>query len=350
MAIGAGLAIQGAGCICPIGLSLPEAAAAARARMANLREIAWQDRRNHPFIVGQIPESGLPPLHAALDTLGLQSREKRMLRMAHVALEETLRALPADSPPIPLLLGLPEHPTHIPIDPGQFIERLATQTGIAFDLPRSQAVAHGRATGLMALAQAGQRLIQEGTPWVLIGGVDSLVDPYVLGSLDLAQRIRHDTNSDGFSPAEGAAFLLLGRDDTALPPLGRITAYALAHEPGHLYSDAAYLGEGLATTFARLFAQRAPDAPIATCFSSMNGERYWAREFGVARLRHASFFADDLIMEHPAECFGDLGAAHGPALMALALHAMRSGYRPHPMIVYASSDRGARAACMLEPT
>lgn len=341
--------IIAAGCVSPIGLSLAETAAAARARLARLREIPWLDRRFEPFVVGSVPDNGLPPLTEALAPAPLQQREARMLQLAHAALAEVLQALPADAAPVPLLLGLPEHHTTRAIVPADFLRRLAAQSGAPLDLARSVAVARGRAAGLMALRQAAARLAAGEADYVLVGGVDSLVDLYVLGTLDLQGRIRNATSNDAFSPGEGAAFLLLGSPTRrrGTTPLAGIDGAATGFEPGHLYAEAPYLGDGLAATVAGLFAEAPPPAPVACTYSSFNGERYWAREFGVARIRNAAHFADAMQMEHPAECCGDLGAAHGPLLAALAAHGLAGGYRPGPCLVYASSDHGDRAAALL---
>jgi 3-oxoacyl-[acyl-carrier-protein] synthase-1 len=109
-----------------------------------------------------------------------------------------------------------------------------------------------------------------------------------------------------------------------------LTGAAIGHEPGHLQSDAPYLGEGLAGAVGRLLAEAPPAAPIACTYASFNGERYWAREFGVARVRNSGHFADAMQMEHPAECCGDLGAAHGPLLACLAAHAWPAAIGPGP--------------------
>lgn len=349
---GADLVIASAGLISPIGLSLAETAASARARVARLREIPWMDRRLSPYIVGQVPEEGLPDLAEPLQALPLQYREARMLRLAHAALEETMAPwLAAKGAPVPLLLGLPELHTTQPLNPQAFLARLHAQCPGLIDPARSMAAARGRAAGLMALREARARLLQGDTEAVLVGGVDSLVDLYVLGKLDVQGRIRNAVNSDGFSPSEGAAFLLLTRADTAaargLQALAGLLGTALGQEPGHLHADEPYLGEGLATAFASLVQESPPPSPIGTVYSSFNGERYWAREFGVARLRQAKAFDTQHAMEHPAECFGDLGSAHGPALAALAAHGVRHGYRAAPCLVYASSDHGDRAASLL---
>lgn len=349
------IVIASAGLVTPVGLSLRETAASARARVARLREIDWRDRHFEPFICGTVPDDGLPGLAPPLAQQPLQTREARMLRLAHVALEEALapiaESLLARKERVPLLLALPEHHTTQPLEPKRFLARLGQQCPDTLDLGASIAAPRGRAAGLMALRQA-QRWLSEGTHrQVLVGGVDSLVDLYVLGTLDMQQRVRGENVSDGFTPSEGAAVLLLttAREARAgkLPVLARVLGAATGQEPGHFYADEPYRGEGLAGTFAQLFEQAPPPQPVATVYCSFNGERYWAREFGVARIRQSAMFEPEATMEHPAEVFGDLGAAHGPALLALAAQAVREGYRRAPCLVYASSDHADRAAALL---
>lgn len=345
------LVITSAGVVSPIGLSLAETAASARARVARIREIEWRDRRFEPFVVGTVPDDGLPELADELAAQPLQYREARMLRLAHVALEEALTPVQGKVGPVPLLLALPEQQTTLPLQPRQFLAHLDVQCPGWIDVERSVALPRGRACGLMALREAAARLTRGDSPFVLVGGVDCLVDLYVLGTLDLQGRIRNEVNSDGFSPSEGAAFLLLSLASTAqaqgLKSLATVLGFAQGQEPGHIYSDDKYLGEGLAATFASLLAASPPPQPIACVYSSFNGERYWAREFGVARLRQSKAFAPDHQMEHPAECFGDMGSAQGAALVALAAHGLQQGYRKAPCLVYASSDHGDRAASLL---
>jgi 3-oxoacyl-[acyl-carrier-protein] synthase-1 len=343
--------VVSAGAVSPIGLSLGETAASARARLARLREIEWRDRRFQPFIVGAVPDAGLPELDLELSAQHLQYRESRMLRLAHVALEQALKPLAGYEAAIPLLLALPEHHTTKPIDPKTFLSRLAKQTKATFDLPRSIAAPNGRAAGLMAFRRATVLLEANEAEFVLVGGVDSLIDLYVLGTLDMQGRIRNEVNSDGFRPGEGAAFLMLTLASTAakkgLQPLAQVLGSSMGQEAGHIYAQEPYLGEGLAATFAGLFAESPPPMPIGCVFSSFNGEHYWGKEFGVAWLRNSAAFVPDHQMEHPAECFGDLGAAHGIMIVALAVHGLFKHYRQSPCLVYASSDYGGRAALLL---
>src|SRR5690606_24227704 len=91
----------------------------------------------------------------------------------------------------------------------------------------------------------------------------------------------------------------------------------IADEPGHLGSDEPYRGEGLDQAFKKALAG-ATVPPIHSIYSSMNGEDYWAREYGVAYIHNRQAFADPVTLQHPADCYGDIGSATAPVLIALA--------------------------------
>jgi 3-oxoacyl-[acyl-carrier-protein] synthase-1 len=80
----------------------------------------------------------------------------------------------------------------------------------------------------------------------------------------------------------------------------------------------------------------------------MNGEHYWAKEFGVAMTRSSHRFSN-VKHEHPADCYGDIGAATGGALIALAaLHSLKQS-TPTSCLVCTSSDTAYRAAICVIP-
>ncbi len=76
----------------------------------------------------------------------------------------------------------------------------------------------------------------------------------------------------------------------------------------------------------------------------MTGESHWAKEWGVAYLRAQSAFDDSHGFHHPADCFGDTGAASGPLMVGLAALGISGRYRRSPALAYGSSDHGTRAA------
>ncbi len=54
-----------------------------------------------------------------------------------------------------------------------------------------------------------------------------------------------------------------------------------------------------------------------------------------------------LDLRHPADCFGDVGAAKGPILMAMACEGLRRGDYSGPILCFASSDGKARGAAFM---
>jgi 3-oxoacyl-[acyl-carrier-protein] synthase-1 len=88
--------------------------------------------------------------------------------------------------------------------------------------------------------------------------------------------------------------------------------------------------------------------PLQTTFAGFNGENFGAKEWGVARIRHADLFAPTMKLEHPADCFGDTGAALGALLLAVANASLVTKQRPTPALIWASSDREDRACAWLD--
>jgi 3-oxoacyl-[acyl-carrier-protein] synthase-1 len=321
--------------------------------------IEWRDSRFREFTVAVVPDDGLPELDPQVDPKPLTYREARMLRLAHAAAEEAMTQL--SSAPgatagvaIPCVVGLPELQTTIPINGDAFLQRLRRQSKLNITAAPGAAIIGGRAAALLAVRRGVEMVVRDRAPLVLVGGVDSYVDLHIMGTLDMQQRIRTDVNADGFAPGEGAGFLLLASPEAArarrLKPLAQILATATGHEESHIGSEAPYRGDGLAATFQTLFAEPgAADAdPVGCVYASFNGENYWAKEFGVSLLRNKPRFADDHQMEHPSECFGDLGAAQGAVMLALAVLGIEGGYRRAPALVYTSSDAGTRAAVLIQ--
>lgn len=343
--------VVGVGMITAVGLTAAETAASARAGTMRFEESQFQDRSFESITLAQVPEDGLPELADAVrSTTGLTAREQRMLRLATAPLRECLAPVGAATG-LPLCLALPETETLTPLDRGRFLVQLAMQSGGVVDPARSDASHAGRAGGLRAVGQAVATILSGEADLVIAGGVDTYRDSYVLATLDAGRRVKSMANMDGFIPGEGAAFIAVASprfaNDRALTPLAQLGATAAGFEAGHLYSAEPYRGEGLASAIAQLASGGAVDAPIGEVYSSMNGESHWGKEWGVGFLRNRALFRPDHGMHHPADSFGDTGAACGAILVGLAALGLRSGYRRTPALVYSSSDRGLRAAAVV---
>jgi 3-oxoacyl-[acyl-carrier-protein] synthase-1 len=327
--------------LCAIGNGTDQVWASARAGIARIGSSHVIDRNFEPIQMGLVPEDALGSLNEELEKLPLPSRARRLLRLAAPALQAAGQEV---GRPVPLFLGLPDlKPAEAPwlVHMPAYLQKLTD--GIV-DRQGSQIVPHGRAAGLMALELALRALDRDPAATVLVGAVDSYLDLRLLATLDSEQRILGPRVMDGFIPGEGAAFFTLsGTGATQItPPRARVIVHAAgsAMDPGHRYGSEPAKGEGLANAMLEV-RQRAGalPGPIATTFAGFNGENFDAKMWGVARLRHNDFFAPSMVIDHPADKYGDAGAATGAILTALAAKSLASGARSGPALVWAASDR-----------
>jgi 3-oxoacyl-[acyl-carrier-protein] synthase-1 len=333
--------------LCSIGRGTDQVWASARAGIGRITSSQVMDRHFEPIAMGLVPEDALAPLDPELDKLPLPSRARRMLRLA----TPSLAAVLADAGrPVPVFVGLPDLDaadapwlTHVPA-------YLQTQAGMPIDRARSVVVAKGRASALMALEQALAALATDPETPVVVGGVDTYLDLRLLATLDGEQRILGSRVMDGFIPGEGAGFLVLWSESSAprgTGPRAVVTTAASSMDPGHRYGDEPARGEGLAKAIELARQRMPPPAPIATTFAGFNGENFEAKLWGVARLRHNDLFTEAMVMDHPADKYGDAGAATGAILLAMAAQALVTGTRSGPALVWAASDREPRGCAIV---
>jgi 3-oxoacyl-[acyl-carrier-protein] synthase-1 len=335
--------------LCSIGNGTEQVWASARAGMARIRSTEVLDREFEPISMGLVPEDALAELAPEIDALPLPQRARRLLRLAAPSLRAVGQTLKG---PVPLFIGLPDVSDadtrwvqHVP-------EYLKVMTGVEVDRARSVVVPQGRAAALMALEQALSFLQSDPSATAIVGGVDSFLDPDLLASLDEEQRILGPQVMDGFIPGEGAAFLVLSGPeaprDRAAGGRGLVNGAASSMDAGHRYGQAPAKGEGLAAALQDLRSRlNPPPAAVATTFAGFNGENFDAKLWGVVQLRHREFFAPGMVIEHPADKFGDAGAAMGAILVALAAQSLITGTRPGPALVWAASDHAPRACAVL---
>jgi len=338
-------AICGIGMITAIGGNALQTLASFRAGISRYAESPVYNKRFNPMTMALVPEDVLPPLNDEVaQQKGLTARQMRMLRLATPALQEATQ--PLEKPePVPLFLAVPESMKGRALAvQDNFIALLATQTEVALDPAVSKLFRTGRAAGLQALDEA-IKLLNSGThDYVLVGGVDTYLDLYLLATLDQDDRVLADGVMDGFAPGEGAGFLLL-----ALPAAAGGRAIATLHKPGladeagYRYSTQPYQGDGL-TDAIRDAINGNQNGPIQTVLGSINGENFGAKEWGVAASRNQADLAGNVRFEHPADCFGDIGAAAGPILMGLAALGLRAATLRGPALVWCSSEGRQRAA------
>jgi 3-oxoacyl-[acyl-carrier-protein] synthase I len=328
----------------PVGLRAESSAAAIRARISRVRE--------HPFLVDLRGEPVRLGLDGRLDPARLGA--VRMVQMATSALREVKEKLGQAweaQREVEIALNLPE-------PRAGFTESNAREVigAILADpsLGRLRIAPHlrGRAGALEALIgplaaiRAGQRHL------VVVGGVDSYVDPDTLLMLDAAGRLAADTVRGGFPPGEAACFVALASDQAVqhwgLPSLARIGAAAAAVEEKRSRDGALNLGEALSRAIRDATSELAARRGVVEgIYCDINGEREQTEEWGFAVLRTKQLWQDaSSYRTSVAEC-GDVGAATGALLVILAVQAGLREQAYGPALAWAASDCGLRAASLV---
>lgn len=343
--------IAGVGMITPLGANVAMTAAAVRAEISAYREIDYFDKNYNKIKMATVPDAALDNcLNETLLKGDLSAKQARMLQLATCALYELLPRL-SNITKVPLFFAGPEQ---INVNDSsinkQFLENIAVQSGVNIDLENSRIISTGRAGGLNTIRLAFRYFESSEQNYVLVGGVDSFYDKSFLDLLDNADRLLCGAAMDGFVPGEGAGFLLLARSpELAARDNERIVFLCEpgnGTETGHIMNEQPYRGEGLDQAFKQAL-QNYNGSGIETIYSSMNGENYWAKECGVALLRNKNYFQDPIIIEHNADCYGDLGAATGSVLAGIINEKIRNGRVLSPSLIYCSSDREQRAAVVI---
>ena len=333
--------------MCAAGFGEAQVWSSVRGRVSRIRNSSVMDRHFEPIPMGLVPEEALDADDADLDPLSWPARARRMLRLATPTLRELASAI--GDTPVALYLGLPElTPDDSPwLD--KFSEQLCARAGLKFDEAASRTFPLGRAAVLVALESALEAMIADSSRPILVGGVDTFLDLRLLATLGAEGRVHGPRVMDGFIPGEGAAFLLLEGSGKAASGAAVIHGAASTIDPGHRYGTEPARGEGLAEALQLLRGRLAsPGGLVASTFTGLNGENFDAKLWGVAQLRHGDLFAADMVLEHPASCFGDTGAATGAILTALAATALAAGHRAAPALVWAASDFGARGCTIVD--
>lgn len=269
-------------------------------------------------------------------------RAQRCLQLALMAMRDLYQQADIDEPP-PVLIGLPE-----PFEGGaqvgaELLQELAEIGRFDFALPMSNAYRYGRAGGLAAVHGAFDMLTERTVKQVIVGGVDSWVDPDTLQALAATERPFKLGEAKGLVPGEAAAFLLLDLDH---PKLARVNRPAFAQQDSKQPGD----GDGDPPVDAL------SDAVVEACdlgnvsllpsvYPSTNGEPAQLEHCTTAlRQLKVGTLAENLKITQAFQAMGDVGAAFGPILIGLAAADIGDDPQRSPALVCAASDAQYRAA------
>lgn len=330
----------------PVGVGAAQTFAAVRARVSGATELP-----GIYYCLPELPhfEDGEPLIGSAIRHLsGIDQTEPEM-RLARIAaeafrdLERGVDALWERHSETGLFLSLPVD--LIGSDSAREKEFVYNfHNFIEKDLyPRQRFQYSGRTGGLFLIEEACGALGRGEINRAIVGGVDSYFFPDRLERLDREYRIKSARNIDGFIPGEAAAFLLLERTgESKALPMAEIGDSAKAK------CEASDLAQGLGQALSRIAASLldvCKEPPVMVC--DLNGEPPRMKEWAYALTRLGERAAK-MPMELPVAVLGDVGAASGPVLTALAAFYLKKKHaRRANAFVWCASDSGDRVGLLV---
>jgi len=346
--------IAGIGMITPIGFNANMTHCSVKAGISGYALSDYDDNNGNPIKMSLIPDDVFSLVWES-PALDYDEGDRSNLRHDHITILAIIAAQQAVEDrdvqsTIPMVIATPAAKSDIEGLPS-IIGNLVRNSGGWLERSISRNIFGERASGIDTLRFAFDYLYATDHDYVLVGGSDSYLDDEIITPLIESNRLLASGSGDGFVLGEGAGFLLLTKHrELAMEKDGYVVALSepgIADEPGSLGSNQPYLGEGLDQAFKLALVQQ-PEQSIANIYSSMNGEHFWAKEFGVAQLRNSDYFTPECKIHHPADCFGDLGTATAPVLIGLAAQDLFNSTKQLSTLVYCSSDSEMRGAVVLQ--
>ena len=348
------LYIAAMGMVSPIGGNVEMTSAAINAGISAYELSDFESDSGEPIKMALVPDEIIDEIEVEtsltlLEGNRFKARHDRISIMAAMAMQEACRGIESDKS-VPLLMAKSEY-GYEQAELSSLTENIANNATLWKSGDINRSFYSGRAAGIEAISLIFDYLYEGDHDYFIVGGSDSYFDDHLINQLADSGRLLFSNNPDGFAPGEAAGYLVLTRKpDLALVNNGQMIALntpGIADEVGHLNSDLPYKGEGLDQAFKRALIN-AQNKNVSTIYSSMNGEHFWAKELGVAQLRNQRAFSEDVAVIHPAENFGDIGAATSAVLLALAANDLWQDKQAKSSLVYASADNAKRGAIVIE--
>lgn len=283
----------------------------------------------------------------------------RLAHMLEEAIKEAIAPLPKGYTDLPVLFCLPEKSTPSYFNNDAALQSIVDQVFSKLDLgalhPESHALWRHRCGFISALAQAQELLHRQNQAYVLIAGLDSLLDPAALAYYggDLygeGCRLLSDNCSNGFIPGEAATAVLLskrGRHDSEVMIVG-----VGEGEESAVIGDEEQILKGQGLTQAINNASKDAGIPIhETTFrvASVSGEDYFFREAALAQYRTLKQKVPEHRLWHPADSIGEVGAAVGGAIVVMVYYAFVGHYAPGDLaLCHTSNDNPQRGAFIMQ--
>ena len=353
------LAIAGLGMVSCLGSSAELNAAAMRCDYDGFQET--------PFMQ---PYHAEPQIGAMVALADEHQHLRGIKKLAHlgqaVINEATQQVSPAaqDKQQIQLLLCLADTTAHISYlsDSNAYqslLQHIHPQIDSASFHSRYRVYRQGRCGFTQALRQAQSSLYQDQLPYVLIVGIDSLLNNAILahyggGLYGENRRLLGEGHSNGFIPGEAATAVLLKKAEAGDTVL--ISGVGISEEPASLHqlmqtdNDAILKGKGLADAINQAAQESGVAIHETACrVASVSGEDYFFTEAALAQSKTLQKTVPEHPLWHPADSIGEVGAAMGGAITIMATFALNKNYAPgHNILCHLSNDDKQRGAFIMQ--
>jgi 3-oxoacyl-[acyl-carrier-protein] synthase I len=335
------VSVTASGLVTAIGFNAESTLSAIRAGVSGLKTENIWDYESGEYIAGA--RVALPHWWESVDKLA------DLLAPAIVECWDAASPVPPEA--IPVLIGLagPDRPLRPADLERQILDLLAQRLEERMSRD-SRTISRSQVSALAGVAAAERLITEHRAEACIVAGVDSFLDRWVAAEYFKRRRLLCPSNSNGFSPGEAGAAVLVQPTATAPPGSLDVLSIGFGREVGTIESEEPLQGDGLSNAVGEALRKagiRLVDA--AYRITDLNGEQYKFKEAMIALTRHGAGAVWPRLFElwHPIEYVGEVGAAIGPLALAMALHAGRNGYAPGPIAVcHFSNDDGERAAAI----
>jgi 3-oxoacyl-[acyl-carrier-protein] synthase-1 len=183
-----------------------------------------------------------------------------------------------------------------------------------------------------------------------VAAVDSLIQQDLANHYLGMRRLLTAQNSNGFCLGEAGSAVLVSRARGPSADELQVLGTGLTLEKATIDSEEPLRGEGMVEAIAEAFRQAGLGYDdVQYRISDLNGEHYKFKEMALAMMRYQRKPKPRLFdLWHPIEHIGDVGAAIGPLLLGIALHAARKGYgNGATVLCTVGNDNGERGAAVV---
>jgi 3-oxoacyl-[acyl-carrier-protein] synthase I len=201
-----------------------------------------------------------------------------------------------------------------------------------------------------ALREATNLIVGGHVSCIIVAAVDSLIRQDLAKYYLSKKRLLTPKNSNGFAMGEAGSAVLVTSDDAGPEGQLRILGMGMGREKAAIESEEPLRAEGLIQAIREAFRDGGVTYDdVQYRITDLNGEHYKFKEMVLAMMRFQRKPKPKLFdLWHPIEYIGDVGAAIGPLILGLALHAGQKGYSVGPGVLCTlGNDEGERAALVV---